>query len=573
MTFRLIILIFLTAAFMSAGVKNVHASVETGRDLDSDNPVRIGVSSMITPVDAVKYYQEIIDYIGEHTGRPTQMIQRKTYEEMDLMLEKGEVKIAFICSASYIINRRSFGVEPLVAPSVDGKAVYHSYIIAHKDSPIKSFPELKGMIFAFTDPRSNTGTLYPTYLLKTLKSTPEKYFGKYIYSYSHNKSVELVAKKIADGAAVDSLVYEYMLKSNSPYTRQTRIIKRSPPYGMPPLVVTKHIHPDMRKRLKETLLSMHTTEKGKRILNAMLIDRFVEIPDSAYDSIRKMEGVVWNTMDIPKDKGDGSTVHFSVIPRDNPRILYEKFQPLLDYLSETTPYRYDLVLKKNHEDTVNALGRGELDIAFLDPLTYLEAHLRYNAQTVLKPLGSDNSSTYKSAIIKRRDSPIKTLRDLKGKSVAFSALKSASGNLMPRYLLANAGIHLNELSKYENFDYHDSVVKAILRGEYDAGAVRDSVAKRFMNIGIEVIAESMPIPTDPLVSGPKTPASVTEAVKKALLELNPKNVRHQKILGKLYEEMRNGFIEASDSDYAGVRARFNAIPQTCGKACHPRIRL
>ena len=94
-----------------------------------------------------------------------------------------------------------------------------------------------------------------------------------------------------------------------------------------------------------------------------------------------------------------------------------------------------------------------------------------------------------------------------------------------------------------------------------------------MDIGIEVIAESMPIPTDPLVAGPKTPASVTEAVKRALLELSPKNVKHQKILGKLYEEMRNGFIEASDSDYAEVRARFNAIPQTCGKACHPRIRL
>jgi phosphonate transport system substrate-binding protein len=394
-----------------------------------------------------------------------------------------------------------------------------------------------------------------------------------MYSYSHNKSVELVAKKIADGAAVDSLVYEYMLKSNSPYTRQTKIIKRSPPYGMPPVVVTRYIHPDMKKRLKEILLSMHTTEKGKRILNAMLIDRFVEISDSAYDSIRRMEGVVWNTMDISKDKRDGSIVHFSVIPRDNPRILYEKYQPLLDYLAESTPYKYDLVLKKNYEDTVNALGRGELDIAFLDPLTYLEAHLRYNAATVLKPRGTDNSATYKSAIIKRKDSPIKTLYDLKGRSVAFSALKSASGNLMPRYLLASAGIHLNELSKYGNFDYHDSVVKAILRGEYDAGAVRDSVAKRFMDIGIEVIAESMPIPTDPLVAGPKTPASVTEAVKRALLELSPKNVKHQKILGKLYEEMRNGFIEASDSDYAEVRARFNAIPQTCGKACHPRIRL
>ena len=63
MSFRLIILIFLTAAFLSTGVQSIHASIETGHDLNRDNPVKIGVSSMITPVDAFKYYQEIIDYI------------------------------------------------------------------------------------------------------------------------------------------------------------------------------------------------------------------------------------------------------------------------------------------------------------------------------------------------------------------------------------------------------------------------------------------------------------------------------------------------------------------------------
>jgi len=62
-------------------------------------PVRIGVASMITPVDAVKYYQDIVDYISEKLGVPVEMVQRRTYDEMDKMLEKGEVDAAFICSA------------------------------------------------------------------------------------------------------------------------------------------------------------------------------------------------------------------------------------------------------------------------------------------------------------------------------------------------------------------------------------------------------------------------------------------------------------------------------------------
>ena len=172
---------------------------------------------MITPVDAVKYYQDVIDYIGEVIGRPVQMVHRRTYDEMDSLLERGEVNVAFICSAPYVKNRQKFGVELLVAPSVNGRPTYQSFIIVHKESPLASFAELKGRPFAFTDPKSNTGKLYPTYLLKTMGRTPEKFFSRIVYSYSHNKSIEMVAKRLVDGAAVESIVYEHMLKKGSPY--------------------------------------------------------------------------------------------------------------------------------------------------------------------------------------------------------------------------------------------------------------------------------------------------------------------------------------------------------------------
>ncbi|MDI6744448.1 MAG: phosphate/phosphite/phosphonate ABC transporter substrate-binding protein [Thermodesulfovibrionales bacterium] len=536
-------------------------------------PIKIGVASMITPVDTVKYYQEIIDYIGEQINQPVQMIQRRTYEEMDLLLEKGEVKAAFLCSASYVMDKRNFGVELLVAPSVNGSTVYHSYIIVHKDSPVKSFPELKGKIFAFTDPRSNSGKLYPTYLLKTMNSSPEKFFKRHVYSYSHNKSVDLVAKKIADGAAVDSLVYEHMLKNDSPYAKQTRVIKRSPPYGMPPVVVPKDIDRNLKKKIKEALLNIHTTPKGVAILKAMMINRFVEISDSAYDSIRKMEQAVLNARPSATQKAGRQTIYFGVIPRDNPRIMYERYQPLLDYLSEKTFHKYELALKKNYEETVNAIGSGEIDIALFGPLTYLEAHAKYGATCILKPKGIDGHATYKSFIITKKGSGISKIPELKGKTVAFAASKSTSGNLIPRYLLANSGVHLNDLRQYVNFDYHDSVVKAILKGQYDAGSVRDSVARKYMKLGIETITESEAIPTGPLVAGPKTPLPVIEDIKKALLELNPNNSSHRNILKRLDDDLKNGFIEAADNDYIHIREKINAVPQTCGRGCHPKIRL
>jgi phosphonate transport system substrate-binding protein len=114
------------------------------------------------------------------------------------------------------------------------------------------------------------------------------------------------------------------------------------------------------------------------------------------------------------------TVYLGVIPRDNPRILYEKYQPLLDYLADQTPYTYELVLKKNYEDTVNALGSGEMDVALLGPLTYLEARAKYGAVCILKPKGANGDARYRSVIITKKGSALKQLSELKGKSVAIS---------------------------------------------------------------------------------------------------------------------------------------------------------
>jgi len=536
-------------------------------------PLRIGVASMTTPLDSVKYYQDIVDYISKKMGIPAEMVHRRTYDEMDRMLQKGEVDAAFICSAPYVKDKREFGVELLVAPVINGKPLYYSYIIVHKDSNIRNISDLKGKVFAFTDPKSNSGKLYPEYYLLKRGIKPEEFFKRFIYSYSHNKSIELVAKKLVDAAAVESPVYEYMKKKNSPYVSRTRIIHRSPPFGVPPLVISKDVSTFVKEKLREILTGMHNDPEGRRILEAMLIDRFEVVPDSNYDSIREMESFVSQvrgTGDV-EEKPD-STVYFGVIPSDNPRIAYEKYQPLMDYLSEHSPYRYELVLKKTYEDTVEALGRGEIEVALLGPLTYLEAHKEFGAICILKGITVDGKPFDHSVIVTSEKSGIKEVSDIKGRSFAFASTKSTSGNLIPRLMLAEHGIHLNELKGYKNFDYHDSVVKWILRGRYDAGAVRKVVADRYLPLGLRIIAVSEPVPTAPVVIGPKTPYIIVEDVKSLLLDL--KNTDDGRaVLEKLDPGFRGGFVEAEDRDYEGIRKMINDVPETCGIGCHPKIRL
>jgi phosphonate transport system substrate-binding protein len=537
-----------------------------------NNVIKFGVASMMTPIMSVEYYRDLINYIGDQIHYPVEMVYRKSYQEMDTLLRDNKVQVAFICSGPYVKDHADFGLNLLVVPVIHGKITYRSYIIVNKDNPISSFKELKGKTFAFEDPMSNTGTLYPLYLITKMGYAPETFFQKYIYTYSHNKSIELVAKKLIDSAAVDSLVYDYMVRKGLPYTRYTKIIQRSPPLGIPPVVITKGIDPVLKDKIKEAFLNIGNTEAGRKILYEMGIDRFVQAPENIYNKIITMEKTVYsNSFSLPVKK-EKHTIYFGLLPEDNPRILYEEYKPLMDYLSEKTGYHFKLVLKKGYRDTVKGFENGTIDMALLGPLTYLEAHTMYDVKCILRPKGMNKDGTYRSVIIVRKDSPITVLSELKGTTFAFADYKSTAGNLIPRIMLAKAGIHLMDLKSYTNFDYYYSVLRAVLSGQFEAGAMKDTIAYRYLRGGIKIIAESEPIPTGCIVVSSHISPDVAEKIKSALLALNNYNLSNEKFLRKL-DELKNGFIITSDKDYQGIKKEFNDIPQTCGMGCHPRIQF
>jgi phosphonate transport system substrate-binding protein len=149
---------------------------------DAEHPLRAGVASMITPVSAVKYYQQVVDYLGQKLEMPAEMVHRTTYDEIDVMLKEGKLDVAFICSSPYVLDQKKFGVELLVALQVGGAVHYQSNIIVHKDSRAETVEQLRGKSFVFVDPKSNTGKLYPAYLLAKRQESPESFFSSFLYS-------------------------------------------------------------------------------------------------------------------------------------------------------------------------------------------------------------------------------------------------------------------------------------------------------------------------------------------------------------------------------------------------------
>ncbi len=249
------------------------------------------------------------------------------------------------------------------------------------------------------------------------------------------------------------------------------------------------------------------------------------------------------------------TVYFSAITLYHPIVMYQKYQPLMDYLTKNTPYRFELKLSQDYRDIIRFLKNNEVQVALLGGVTYLEAKRQFNIKPILKPLGHDGKPYYRSVFIARADNTkINSLTDIKGKSVAFASKLSTSGYLTPLYYLySNAHIRLRDLTRRANFRYHDSVAREVLRGNFDAGVVIDSVANRFKNRGLKTIAFSDPIPGLPIVVRADASYKLVGAIKRALLSLDYNNPEHRKIMEQWDEEFRYGFAEATDSDYYPVR--------------------
>ncbi len=250
--------------------------------------LRIAVGSMITPKAGYGYYRQLLDYIGEKVGMHVEFVARENYAEINDLVKSGDVDIAFVCGGPYVEGHDAFGMELLAAPQAYGGTVYYSYIITRKDSPVTGFEGLRGKSFAFSDPLSNSGTLVPTYMLAKMHETPDSFFKQYIFTYAHDKSIKAVAQGIVDAAAVDSLIWEYENRTNPEFTSKTKIIEKSPPYGIPPVVARPGLDVKLKEKVRRVILNVHLDSKGKEILAGMMIDKFVPIRDSAYNSIREM---------------------------------------------------------------------------------------------------------------------------------------------------------------------------------------------------------------------------------------------------------------------------------------------
>lgn len=263
---------------------------------------------------------------------------------------------------------------------------------------------------------------------------------------------------------------------------------------------------------------------------------------------------------------DKPVVYFGINLRYDPIVMYKRYQPMMDFLTEQTPYRFELKISRSYKETLQNLVQGKTAIASIGDGAVAEAIIGHGAVPILKPLNPQGKPLYRSCIVVATTSKIRRSADLKGKKIALGYRHSLTGNLIARKLLQDRG--LDRTTTIVSLGKHSAVAKAVLKGEVDAGILKDVVGRIYLKRGLQVIDCSEEFPSTPIIAGPDTSPAVIAAVTQALVALDRRKPKDLETLGLWDEEYRYGFAAVRKGDYDRILRLFRAVPYGCGTGCH-----
>ena len=265
---------------------SIQDSIHESDNKKNDKSLEVAIAAMTSPNETYSYYGQLLQYISKKINKPVHIVQRKTYDEVNQLLIDGKVDIAFICSGAYITAlEKKLPIEILTIPIIDKKSYYHAYLIANSESSFLEFKDLKNKNFAYTDPLSNTGYLYAKYLIKKNNYIEKDFFAKTIFTYGHDYAIQAVERKIVDGACVNSLIFDYIKKKYPERIQNVKIVQKSEPFGIPPIVVRKNLDSSIKTELRSIFSSIHLDSIGANLLKKLLIDKYSEPKNTDYSSI------------------------------------------------------------------------------------------------------------------------------------------------------------------------------------------------------------------------------------------------------------------------------------------------
>jgi phosphonate transport system substrate-binding protein len=240
------------------------------------------------------FCRAVADHLGDELSITVEYVNDIPWQERERLFDAGLIQICWICGWPYVMkaDAAASDIELLGVPVPSGerylnRAIYFSDIVVRRDSPFNSFADLRGARWAYNEPRSHSGYNLVRWHLSSL-DLADRYFNQVVESGAHRLSLQMILEGQVDGVAIDSMVLEWETAQRPEIRASLRIVETLGPSPIPPWVVSKSLSGDLRAALREALLNMHKTEKGRAALALGRVGRFLAAEDGDYNPIRAM---------------------------------------------------------------------------------------------------------------------------------------------------------------------------------------------------------------------------------------------------------------------------------------------
>ena len=254
-------------------------------DQESNYPF---IVSGVVRTSEAKILKTFVSYLSQESDYPMYLVYAESYQALSDILENNTSAVAWTCGVPYVEDSEAFGQQLISVPLFRGKPVYHSVIITRTERAEKNLAEFSGGVFAYSDPRSNSGFIVPVYSLKREGIDINKHFRLLVNAHDHVGSIQAVMGGFADVAAVDEYIWVEYKEVNPEAKNKLREVENIGPFPFTPIVGGKDVNLQVIEKLQNTLISMHRNRKGQKMLEDLGLDGFIVKPPSFYQPIKEM---------------------------------------------------------------------------------------------------------------------------------------------------------------------------------------------------------------------------------------------------------------------------------------------
>jgi len=231
--------------------------------------------------------------------------------------------------------------------------------------------------------------------------------------------------------------------------------------------------------------------------------------------------------------------------------LIKRFTPLAEYLSKEVHRPVSIEVSNTYDTHIQKIGHGVLDMAFMGPASYVILTDRFGKRPILAAFETKEGKLFHGHIMVRKDSPITSLRQLKGKRFVFGDRDSTMSHFVPRWMLLKSGIDVKDFSNVTFVANHDNIALGILAGTFDAGAVKEEVFLKYEPQGLRSLARSPAVADHIFVAREGLPKALAQSLRQALLRL-AKSDEGRMILAGIRNDVIN-LVPGDDHDFDPLR--------------------